>query len=105
MSTDALKERLHFVADGKIYAGFKAFKMILLYNPLFFLAVTVVLLAPGRGDSAFRSWFTAAMILLFFPLFNPVGEWLYMRVAANRHLILPGSTCKVEDAPAVRRRA
>jgi len=102
ISTDALKERLHFVAKGKIYAGYRAFKMMLLYNPLFYLVVTVILLAPGRGDSAFRSWFTAAMILLFFPLFNPLGEWLYMRVAGNRHRIVPGSACNVEAAPPAR---
>jgi hypothetical protein len=42
------------------------------------------------------------MILLFSPLFNPLGEWLYMRVAGNRHRIVPGSACNVEAAPPAR---
>ena len=96
----ALEERLHLAADGRISSGFRACKLILLYSPAFYLAVTLLLAAPGTA--AWASWWrrilVASILAFFFPLFNPIGEFVYDWVARNRHRISTGGACAVEPA-------
>ncbi len=91
----ALQKRLHLVAGEKIYAGFAACKMMLLYNPVFYLATAALLAAPPLAPALFRKVFVGAMLLFFSPLFSPIGEAGYDLVARNRHRIPAKDRCQV----------
>jgi len=86
----AVQERLHLVTERKIYAGFAAFRLMLLYNPITYLVMVMLLAAP------FRRWFAAILLLFFSPLFSPIGEFAYNWIARNRHR-LSASSCKVQN--------
>lgn len=85
----ALEERLHLVVGSRTYTGFAAFKMMVLYNPLFYFVTAVLMVLPTRPFVA------APLLVYFFPLFSPAGEAAYNLVARNRHRLVPDSHCKV----------
>jgi predicted DCC family thiol-disulfide oxidoreductase YuxK len=89
------RQRVYLAAGGKVYSGFRAFRMMLLYNPAAYLVAYAVLAAPGAGDSKFRNVTVAALLVLFSPLFAPVGEAAYAVVARNRHKLSRNSRCQV----------
>jgi predicted DCC family thiol-disulfide oxidoreductase YuxK len=93
---EALAEKVHAVWDGRVYAGFRAFRAMLLYNPALYLAAALLLAAVGLATAAVRDGLFAALIVLLSPLFHPFGEAAYAWVARNRHR-LPPRTCKVPD--------
>jgi hypothetical protein len=66
---------------------------MLLYNPVVYLATYIVLAAPGPRDSSFRNVLVAILLVLFSPLFTPVGEALYRVLARNRHRLAADSHC------------
>ena len=90
---DALHEGLHLVASGKIYVGFRAFKMMLLYNPLTYFALAVVLAAPEPAAFSYRKWVAVILVALFSPLFAPVGEALCNRVIHGHHRLPAERSC------------
>ena len=53
----------------------------------------VVLAAPGARDSTFRNVLVAILLVLFSPLFTPVGEAIYGVLARNRHRLGTNSHC------------
>jgi predicted DCC family thiol-disulfide oxidoreductase YuxK len=85
----ALEQRLHFIAGDRSYAGFAAFKMMTLYNPIFYFATAVLMVLPARPYVA------ALLLALFFPLLAPAGEAVYNLVARNRRRLVAESRCKV----------
>ncbi len=89
-------QRLHLVNGTKIYSGFRAFKMLVLYNPAPYLVTYAVLAAPGPGDSKFRNVLVAILLIVFSPLFVPVGEAAYSLVARNRRKLVANSTCRID---------
>lgn len=93
---EALVERLHLVADGGISSGFRACKLILLYNPAFFLLVDALIAAPPVDWVWYRRIVVAVLLAFFFPLFNPIGEWVYGWVARNRYRLSNEGACAVE---------
>jgi len=93
--TDANK-RLYLVNGDRIYSGFSAFKMMVLCNPISYLLTYTVLAAPGSGDSRFRNIVVAVLLVLFSPLFQPVGDALYALVARNRRSLVANSNCSIE---------
>lgn len=66
----------------KTYRGFAALRMILLYNPLTYFAVAVILATPQPG--AFRRLTAIVLLLVFSPVFIPIGGFLYNRVIDRR---------------------
>jgi predicted DCC family thiol-disulfide oxidoreductase YuxK len=93
ISEKAAEQKVHVVAGDRIYSGFRAFRVMALYNPAVYLAVAVLLVAPGIVAPAIRDWLFLALVLLLSPLFYPVGEAAYDWVARNRYR-LPPRTCK-----------
>ena len=89
------RRQLYMVHGAKVYSGFRAFRMMALYNPVSYLVTFTALAAPGPGDSRFRNVTVALLLLLFSPLFTPVGEALYSLVARNRRRLSSESTCQV----------
>lgn len=85
----ALEERLHLVVGTRIYAGFAACKLMILYNVLFYFAGLVLIVLPARP------FVVALLLVFFFPLFSPAGEAVYNLVARNRHRLVADSHCKV----------
>ncbi|MEO7145882.1 MAG: DUF393 domain-containing protein [Bryobacteraceae bacterium] len=85
IAPEDLERALYLVHGGHQAAGFAAFKRIFARLPLFWLLVALaVWITP---------WSALAVVLLFSPLSNPVGNRVYEWVARNRYR-LAGSTCK-----------
>jgi predicted DCC family thiol-disulfide oxidoreductase YuxK len=87
--------RLHLINGTKDYSGFGAFKMMVLWNPISYLVTYAILAAPGPGDSVFRSSIVFVLLLVFSPLFTPIGEGIYTLIARNRRRLSPTSSCRV----------
>ena len=97
LSREALATRLHIVVDGeRIANGFRAFKLMLLYNPVTHLAMLGILLSLHWGPSWARSLAIVAMIAFFFPALDRIGQAAYDLVARNRHRIGAEPTCAIE---------
>ncbi|MEZ5352922.1 MAG: DCC1-like thiol-disulfide oxidoreductase family protein [Bryobacteraceae bacterium] len=98
LSRETLEQRLHLITDGRITSGFEACKRIPLYNPAFYLAVTLAIAAAPGGPVGvwWRRVVVAALLGFFFPLFNPVGEAVYGWVARNRRRFSNEGSCAVE---------
>lgn len=96
ISQEALRQRLYLVTEGKKYSGFRAFKIMLLYNPLTYFAMLTALMFPQSVYLHHRSWVAIFFLLFFSPLFVPIGETAYAWIARNRHRILNGASCVVE---------
>ena len=94
----ALEDRLHLVVDGKIHAGFRACKMILLYNPACYLLCCALIAAPPGAAVWYRRIVVGSLLCFFFPLFNPIGEAAYNWVARNRYRISGDGPCVVEPS-------
>jgi predicted DCC family thiol-disulfide oxidoreductase YuxK len=79
-----LRQALHLLADGTVYRGFRAFKMLLLYNPLTYFLLLMILALPQPHWFYYRKWLALLLLLLFSRLFEPIGEAAYALVARNR---------------------
>ena len=95
----ALEERLHFVVDGRVYTGFRACKMMLLYNPALYLAIAAVIALPPGEWRLWRRVWVALLLAFFFPAFGFVGEAVYGWVARNRHRVSNSGACAIEPKP------
>ncbi|MCU1261254.1 MAG: hypothetical protein JWO80_4139 [Bryobacterales bacterium] len=87
--------RLYLIRGKDIYSGFGAFKMMVLWNPISYLVTYTILAAPGPGDSLFRNIVVFVLLLVFSPVFSPIGEGIYMLIARNRRHLSPASNCRV----------
>jgi predicted DCC family thiol-disulfide oxidoreductase YuxK len=105
ISPEALRQRLYLVTGAKKYSGFRAFRIMALYNPLTYFVMLVALLLPQSAYFHHRSWVAVFFVLFFSPLFVPVGETVYAWIARNRHRILSGETCILEPPRQVENRA
>jgi predicted DCC family thiol-disulfide oxidoreductase YuxK len=94
----ALEERLHFVADGRVYAGFHACKMILLYNPVTSLLLVTMIALPPEDWRWWRRVAAGLALAFFLPAFNAVGERAYAWVARNRHRFSSSGACAIDPA-------
>lgn len=92
----ALEERIHFVADGRIYAGFRACKMILLYNPVTYLILVTLIALPPEDWRWWRRIVVGLALAFFFPAFNAIGEKVYDWVARNRYRFSNDGACAIE---------
>jgi predicted DCC family thiol-disulfide oxidoreductase YuxK len=101
ISEDALRQRLYVVVENKNYSGFAAFKIMALYNPLTYFVLLLPLLLPQGVFFHHRSWLVITFLLLFSPVFAPVGEALYAWIARNRYRIPTRESC---PAPTISQR-
>ncbi len=98
VSEAALHKKLHLVVGDKVYAGFAAFKMMLLYNPITYFVLALLLATPWLEPVRYRLAFV--LLVFFSPVCEPVGEFAYDLIARNRHQLSPSSTCAVPERPA-----
>jgi predicted DCC family thiol-disulfide oxidoreductase YuxK len=87
--------RLYLINGERIYSGFGAFKMMVLWNPIAYLVTYIILAAPGPADSAFRNMVVLTLLLSFSPLFTPIGEGIYSLIARNRRRLSPEANCRI----------
>jgi hypothetical protein len=87
------RERVYLVAGGCVHGGFRAFRLMLLYNPAVYIVTYNVLAAAGLRASSFRNVLVAILLLVFSPLFTPAGDALYRALARNRHRLAADSQC------------
>jgi hypothetical protein len=64
-----------------------------LYNPVTYFVLLLPLLLPQGVFFHHRSWLVVSFLLLFSPIFGPVGESVYARIARNRHRIPAQENC------------
>jgi predicted DCC family thiol-disulfide oxidoreductase YuxK len=98
LSTEQLKEKLHIVVDGKILSGFKAFRAMIIYNPLsyLFFIVLVAFLSPGGAINAFTKVLLGSLLVFVSPIFIPIGEAAYSFVAKRRYRLMGSSkACEI----------
>ena len=86
-------ERLYLVAGEKTYSGFRAFRRMLLFNPVTYFAMAVLIAAPPANAAFYRRVVVGALLIFFLPPFVPIGEWAYRLVARNRYRLSANSTC------------
>lgn len=79
------EKSIHARIADEFYTGFAAFKAIIVSNPLTYFAVAVVL------SLVHYRWMSMILLLTMSPLFVPVGEFGYRRIARNRYR-MPGSS-------------
>jgi predicted DCC family thiol-disulfide oxidoreductase YuxK len=72
-----LRESVHLLVGEKHYSGFAAFRMLVLYNPLTYFALVVILRSPDVLH--LRRWIALSAFLLLSPLTVPLGERIYRR--------------------------
>ena len=96
LSPQALQQKLHVIGLSKTHRGFAAFKILLLYNPLTYFVIATMLLAVHDGPADLRNFMIVALLLFFSPLFRPIGEAAYARVARNRARLPSDSRCNVD---------
>jgi hypothetical protein len=75
MSVNPLRECLCLQAGNKQYSGFAALQMLMLFNPLTYFALVILLRIPDVLDQ--RRWIALAALLFFSPVMRPVGELAY----------------------------
>jgi len=88
-------ERLYLVAGSKIYSGFRAFRRMLLFNPVSYFAIAVLIAAPPGDAALYRRIVVSALLAFFLPPFAPVGEWVYRWIARNRYRLSTNSACEM----------
>jgi predicted DCC family thiol-disulfide oxidoreductase YuxK len=93
ITEEMARERVYLAGGGRAVGGFRAFRRMLLYNPAAYVLTYAVLAAPGPRDSTFRNVLVAILLVLFSPLFTPVGEAFYRVLARNRHRLMGNSQC------------
>jgi len=72
-----LRDTVHLLVGEKRHSGFAAFRTLLLYNPLTYFALVVILRSP---DVLYlRRWIALSALLLLSPFTIPLGELLYRR--------------------------
>ncbi|MEZ5404249.1 MAG: DUF393 domain-containing protein [Bryobacteraceae bacterium] len=94
IAREALESRMHVVAGGRIAAGFRACKWIVLYNPALYVAAAAVV------SIGLPRLLVAAAIAAFLPLFDPIGNAAYDWVARNRHRLGSEGSCAVDTGQA-----
>jgi predicted DCC family thiol-disulfide oxidoreductase YuxK len=93
ISDAGASERLYLVAGSKIYSGFRAFRMMLLFNPVTYVAMAVLIAAPPGEAALYRRIVVTGLLLFFLPAFAPAWEWVYRVVARNRYRLSANSAC------------
>ncbi len=81
----SLLQRVYLVGGGKTSGGYQAFQRLLLYNPVTYFAIALLLATPPVALIVYRRWLIFILLAIFSPLFTPVGEKVYALVARNRH--------------------
>jgi len=96
-------ERFYLVAGSKIYSGFGAFRMILLFNPITYFAMAALIAAPPGDATLYRRIMVTGLLAFFLPPFAPIGEWVYRIVARNRYRLSSNSACATPLEPQPKR--
>jgi predicted DCC family thiol-disulfide oxidoreductase YuxK len=95
-------ERLYLIAGSQIYSGFRAFRTMLLFNPVTYFAMAVLIAAPPGAASLYRRILVAGLLAFFLPPLVPVGEWVYRMIARNRYR-LSANACATTLEPQPKR--
>jgi hypothetical protein len=73
-------KRIHALVDGRVYKGFGAIKLLLLYNPVVYFVIATVLAVPEPAGFPYRRWVAALLWIVFAPL---ISSWLMPFVSAT----------------------
>lgn len=87
---DGRRDSLYLHVGKQQYQGFAALRMLLLYNPLTYFALVVILRAPDVLH--LRRWIALAALVFFSPFVELIGQRIFRAWARNRSR-LSTTTC------------
>lgn len=94
VTSQALTQRVYFVARSRVAAGFGAFKLLLARLSITYgLALLLLIVAGHKGG-----YVALALLVAISPFGAPIGERVYALVARNRHR-LGSPTCALPATP------
>ncbi|HUQ65718.1 MAG TPA: DUF393 domain-containing protein [Flavitalea sp.] len=100
LTTEQLKDKLHLIVDNQIFSGFRAFRAMIIYNPLSYLFFIVLLaaLSPAGAFTFPTKILLGLLLALVSKPFIPVGEAAYSFIAKRRYKLM-GATeaCEVSQ--------
>ncbi|MEX2263602.1 MAG: DCC1-like thiol-disulfide oxidoreductase family protein [Bryobacteraceae bacterium] len=96
LTDDAARERLYLIEEGRIFAGYGAFQRMAMYNPASWISIAILVALPWDDAGIVRRVLVAGFLILFSPLFVPLGESIYSIVARNRHRLSSETACPVD---------
>jgi hypothetical protein len=83
ISGPALQDKLQLIVGEKVYCGFAALKMVLLYNPITYFILCTVMIFPWEPAIRYRRWVGVSLLVLFSPPFELIGDAAYRAFAGN----------------------
>lgn len=97
IETADLMRRMYLVLDGShVASGFRAWKLMLLANPLTHFLLALLTAAPPASWTHWRAAIVVTALAFFFPPLNFIGEAVYNYVARNRRRIGAQPACAVD---------
>ena len=67
-------QRIHAVVDGRVYVGFAAIKVLILYNPVVYFVFAAILAIPEPASFPYRRWVAVSLWIALALFFNRFGE-------------------------------
>ncbi|MBI3680939.1 MAG: DUF393 domain-containing protein [Acidobacteria bacterium] len=95
---EAAARRMQLVTAGGVLEGFQAWRRMLVYQPVTWMALCVLIAAAPEPAPQWRRIVVASALFFFSPLMNPIGVAAYDWVARNRYRLFPRSTCELPAA-------
>jgi predicted DCC family thiol-disulfide oxidoreductase YuxK len=91
--------RLQLVPPGgQVLEGFHAIRRMLVFTPVFWMAILALIATDGAFEALRRKIIVAGTLFFFSPLANWIGVAGYDLVARNRHRIFSGRACELSEA-------
>jgi hypothetical protein len=88
-----VKNAIRAAIDTRVYAGFAALRILLLYNPVTYFVIAALLVLPEPSAFPYRRWLTVLLWIIFAPFFTSIAERAYDAIAAIRgRLAVPTQT-------------
>ena len=92
--SDAMAQKSMYMVDGtRIYSGFRAFRRAVMLNPASYILLSALL--AWRGEGRMMATLSITVLVVFSPLFAPIGERVYQLIARNRHRIMDSESCAI----------
>jgi predicted DCC family thiol-disulfide oxidoreductase YuxK len=86
VSEQQLREKVHLFSGDKVYSGFSAFKVLVLFNPLVYFCY-IVILARQPNSLQYDRWLAPVVLAVFTPWLSPIGDAVYGWVARHRYML------------------
>ena len=73
LELEGARDRLQVLSGSKVWTGFAACRVLVLYNPVPYYFLFLVLPAAGLARTSLGNWLITALLVLFAPFFTSRG--------------------------------